>query len=87
MRLSIINLLKNLLHPTAGNKFLFFLLSDIILFYPVFAFCPSLSFRSQPEHPVQSPSFSRPAFLCGGEDRLFLSVQDLQDDLAVCRAV
>jgi len=29
----------------------------------------------------------RPAFLCGREDRVLLYLQDLQDDLAVCRAV
>jgi FlaA1/EpsC-like NDP-sugar epimerase len=33
MSLSIISLLKNALHPTAGKKFLFFFFSDIILFY------------------------------------------------------
>ena len=33
MSLSIINLLENVLQPTAWKRFLFFFLSDIILFY------------------------------------------------------
>jgi FlaA1/EpsC-like NDP-sugar epimerase len=33
MRFSVINLLKNILQPTAGKKFVFFFLSDILLFY------------------------------------------------------